>query len=356
MYASLATVASGPVLIDYRVVTSIQRWIAGNYQAELEFHTGGLAPNQIIPVTQKLNIQVPAFITPASTLGTITMAVNDLSFFRSAAGISTSNTFNVASTVPYVPALASGANNFSFTTAAPYAQLPVTATNSVNTVLTGLSNAVSVPLASTPQNLISTGNVAVPAANNQMLTATFSITGANLRQSFVQAGTYSVPITFTYSKPTDIYPSGPLQSTRSGTLQVVVSDLSEITANQTSVGLAFNTAEAWRQGLTTQMASHIRLSRTTPYSVYVRATSASFSSGSNTIPVSVMRIGPGTNQTGMNTVTLSTTPQLLIANAAPETDRSLNIAYSIPAANTPQLLNKPSGNYSAAVIYSFTAL
>ncbi|MNR27287.1 hypothetical protein D3C85_1445530 [compost metagenome] len=103
------------------------------------------------------------------------------------------------------------------------------------------------------------------------------------------------------------------------------------------------------------MPAHLKLSKTTPYNLYVRATSASFASGVNSVPLNVLRIGPMPGETGMQTVTLSTTPQQLINAANPTVDRSLSIRYSIPASETSKLLNKPAGTYSTNIIFSFIA-
>ncbi|UZJ65527.1 hypothetical protein OKW96_04880 [Sphingobacterium sp. KU25419] len=99
----------------------------------------------------------------------------------------------------------------------------------------------------------------------------------------------------------------------------------------------------------------MKLSKTTPYNLYVRATSATFASGVNSIPLNVMRIGPMPGETGMQTVTLSSTAQQLINAADPTIDRSLSIRYSIPASETSKLLNKPAGTYSTNIIFSLVA-
>ena len=135
----------------------------------------------------------------------------------------------------------------------------------------------------------------------------------------------------------------------------MVSDLSEIIANQSTVNLTFSTASHYQNGVNQDMPAHLKLSKTTPYNVYVRATSANFASGVNSVPLNVMRIGPMPGQTGMQTVTLSATAQQLINGADPVIDRSLNIRYSIPASETSKLLNKPAGTYTTNIIFSFVA-
>ena len=171
----------------------------------------------------------------------------------------------------------------------------------------------------------------------------------------VQAGNYTVPLTYTYSKLSSSYPSGTLQTQRNGTLEVVVSDLGELIANQQAVNLRFTTTSHYVNGVSQDMPAHLKISKTTPYNLYVRATTENFASGPNTIPLSVMKIGPMNGQTGMNTISLSTTAQQLIQAADPVIDRLLNIKYSIPATETDHLLNKPPGTYSTSIIFSFVA-
>lgn len=356
LYAALASISSGAVTADYRLSTASQTWVAGVYSTPIQWRTSTLSPNQITPTTPNLVINVPGFIAPQTTLPALTLPVNSLSFYRNTAGISTTANMTVSTTVPYLLNLQTTNAQFSFSTNSTYNQLPTTAVNLVNSTLANLANATPIGLSTTSQPLLSATGIAVPSNNNHTLTANFSISGNNLKTGFLQAGTYSVPFTYTWSKLSSAYPTGALQTQRGGTLQVVVSDLSEIVANQRAVSLVFANVANYQQGAGIDMPQHISVSKTTPYNVYVRATTANFTNANGQIPVNVLRIGPAAGQTGVNTVTLSTTPQQLINNANPIVDRNLSLRYSIPPNETAKLLGKPAGNYSADVIYSFTAL
>lgn len=356
LYTALASISSGAVTADYRLSTGSQTWVAGIYSTPVQFRTGALSPNQITPTTPNLAINVPGFITPQTTLPTLSLAVNNLSFYRNAVGISTIGNMAVSTTVPYLLNLQTTNSQFSFSTSTTYNQLPTTAVNLVSSTLTNVASATPINLSVTSQSLTPASGIAVPTNNNQTLTASFSVSGSNLKLGFIQAGTYSVPFTYTWNKLTSAYPSGALQAQRAGSLQVVVSDLAELVANQQAVSLAFSNVADYQQGVFTDMPQHIRVSKTTPYSVYVRATSNNFAATNGQIPINVLRIGPGPGQTGINVITLSTTPQQLINNANPIVDRNLSLRYSIPASETSNLIGRPSGNYSADIIYSFTAL
>lgn len=357
IFAAVASVASGTVLNNLRLATAGFTWVAGTYTAELFFLAPGLLGigNVISPATHTMNIIVPSFITPLTTAGTTSILVNNLSFYRTPAGISASKAINLTNTVNYRPSLQTGNSNFSFSTTLPYNSLPVTPVSSVATTLTAIPTATPITLSTTVQGLTPAAGLAVPTNNSQTLNYAFSIDATKLKAGFLQAGTYSVPITYTWNKPTATYPTGTLQAQGVGSLEVVISDLSEIIANQSTVNLTFSTASHYQNGVNQDMPAHLKLSKTTPYNVYVRATSANFASGVNSVPLNVMRIGPMPGQTGMQTVTLSATPQQLINGADPVIDRSLNIRYSIPASETSKLLNKPAGTYTTNIIFSFVA-
>jgi hypothetical protein len=357
IYAAVASVSSGTVLNNLRLTTAGFIWVAGTYTTELFFLAPGLLGlgNVISPATHTMNIIVPAFITPLTSAGTTSILVNNLSFYRTPAGINVNKPISLANTVIYRPSLQTGNSNFSFSSTLPYNTLPNTPVASVATTLTAVPTATPITLSTTAQGLTTVAGLAVPTNNSQTMNYAFSIDAAKLKTGFLQAGTYSVPLTYSWNKPTATYPTGALQTQAVGSLEVVVSDLSEIIANQSTVNLVFSTASHYQNGINQDMSAHIKLSKTTPYNVYVRASSANFGSGVNSIPLDVMRIGPMPGQTGMQTITLSATAQQLINGADPVIDRSLNIRYSIPASEISKLLNKPAGTYTTNIIFSFVA-
>lgn len=354
---SVADLFSGTVTANLRLVTASHIWQAGTYDTQLAFSIQGLlGGNRINPTSKSLSIVVPAFISPLNSAGTTSLLVNNLSYYRTPAGISTNKAINLANTVTYVPNLQTGNSNFSFTTTLPYNNLPMTAVSSVATTLTAVPTATPIMLSTTAQGLTPAIGLVVPTNNSQTLNYAFSIDATKLKAGFLQAGTYSVPLTYTWNKPTSTYPTGTLQAQSNGTLEVTVQDMSELIANQQTVSLLFSTGDNYQNGVNQDMPSHITLSKTTPYNLYVRSSTPNFASGSNNIPLNVMRIGPMPGQTSMQTVTLSTTPQQLINTADPVIDRSLNIRYSIPASETSKLLNKQAGIYTTSIIFSFIAL
>ncbi|GAA0884322.1 hypothetical protein K2F45_01530 [Sphingobacterium siyangense] len=355
LYTALASVASGAITANARIATASQTWTAGVFTDGVSFYTQGILAGSISPTSYTLSIIIPGFISPPSSIGTTSIAVNDLSFYRSANGISTNQIIPVSSTVPYVPSIRSSSAQFSFSTTFPNNASPASSVSTVSASLSGVATATSAILSTSDQTLTSAAGIAVPTNNSSSITHTYAISTALLKSNFIQAGTYTVPLTYTWNKLSSAYPTTPVQAQASGSLNVVVSDLGEIIANQQSVNLPFTTTSNYVNGVSTNMPTHIKLSKTTPYNLYVRATSSSFTSGVNSIPLSVLRIGPMAGQTGVNTVTLSTTAQQLIQNADPVIDRTLDMQYSIPASQTSNLLGKPAGTYTADIIYSFVA-
>jgi hypothetical protein len=349
IYDFLLNLLTGAVLMDLNLSTASHSWIAGNYQTQVQFE-------RLSPAAQNFRITVPSFITPQASVTSTTILVNNLSFFRGVNGITGSKTISVASTVPYVPSIKGSSANFGFSTTSVHNVVAAPGVNLLNTTITGVSTATPKNLSSLSQPLTTTAGIAVAATNNETLTYNFTLSGANLRSGFAQAGTYTIPVlTFAWDKLNSAYPTGGLSLQRTSSLEVVVSELSEIVANQSTVNLNLNTPASYQNGISKDMAAHIRVSKTTPYNVYVRSTSVQFSNGVNQIPLNILRIGPMAGETDMNTVTLSPTAQLLINSANPVIDRDINMRYSIPASETSKLLGKPSGSYTANIIFSFVA-
>ena len=96
------------------------------------------------------------------------------------------------------------------------------------------------------------------------------------------------------------------------------------------------------------------------FDVKVKAEGPHFVSGTNMIPVDIVKVKamPGGNLVNiLNEVTLSTTDQLLVSNTSLGTKQSLNIDYSISAEKASKvLLGKPAGTYTQTVTYTATAL
>lgn len=356
LYTSLVSLLSGPITANVRVVTQGFPWIAGVYDSGITFslagvNLGGITPSNGLP----FNLDVPGFISVPPSLGTVSFLVNDLNYYRSANGISVEKLLPISTTVPYIPSVRAASAQFSFNTSLPFNDAPASPVSAVTTELVSIPSATSVSLSTTDAPLTVTTGIPV-AMNNQVLTNSYSINAVSLKKDFLQAGVYEVPLNYTWNKLASAYPAGALQSQASGTLEVIVSDLAEIIVNQQTINLNFNTAADYASGVSVDIPAQLRISKTTPYNLTVRSTAAAFSAAGNSIPLSVMRIGPAsTGEDSMNTIILSGTAQSLFENANPAIDKPVGIRFSIPASESEHLLGKPAGSYSADIIFGIVA-
>jgi len=137
---------------------------------------------------------------------------------------------------------------------------------------------------------------------------------------------------------------------------VRVPPLSEVKVAPLSrdVTFRFNTAEDYRQGQSQTLPGHLLVSNNENFELYVRAAARNLDAGgaASAISSSVFEVSLG----GAASVPLSVTPQKLLSNAQPVLDKALDVTYSVPPAAAQQLVTKDKRQYTARVIYSFTAL
>lgn len=354
IYSSLLAIGGGAIVANYRTAIAGTIWKAGVYSTSLNFSPSA----RISPSSQTLTYTVPGFITlNTAAPPTTAVNVNSLSYFRAASGISTTAYFDYFASVPTLLSLRSSLSTFNFTTSFSYTSTPVTSTSLLAASITDASAGPAIGLSATDQLLSTSAGIPVATANKLPITATFSITGANLKTGFIQAGTYTLPLlTWTIAKPSAAYPSSLDPKTFSTALQVSVSNLAELSVQTPNVSLAVNSATAYRLGVTQQMPNHILVSATVPYTVTVKASSNFFSSSAGAqIPVSVVTIEGMSTQSGITPVVLSSTPQVLLSSGSPVIDRPLSLQYRIPAAKTSSLVGLASGTYSTTVTYTLVA-
>lgn len=343
---------SGTMLVDYTVSPLNVAWAAGSYATTLTF-TGS-----ITPPTPTLTLNVPAYITLNTLVpATTTLNVNSFAIFRSVAGVSAVSGNDYFTTVPTLFSLRASSANFTFTTTQPYNQLP--AANSVNLMgaaLSGTYASSAINLSASDQLLTVATGIPVVVTNKSVLSSTLSISGANLKSNFVQAGTYTVPVVYTLAKTASSFPATLASQTMNSSVQVNVSNLMELIVQDPSVTLTVNTTANYQQGVTTTMLNHVKVSSTVPYNVTVKASSSVLSSsGGVQIPVGVITLEGMTGQTGITPIVLSASPQTIITSANPTIDRLLNLQYRIPSAQTSNLLNKTAGSYNTTITYTIVA-
>lgn len=348
IYSTVLGLGTGPLTVDYRIAIAGTAWLAGTYSTPVTF-TG------VTPATQDLTVVVPAILTLNTTaVSPTTISVNALSAFRTGGGASATNVFDYFSTVPTDISLRSTASTFSFATTQLFNSTPVVSSGKLSSLLSGAYAGPAIGLSTTNQAISAASSVPVVVTNKNSHTNTLSISAADLKANFVQAGTYTLPVVYTIAKNSSAYPSVLASLTMNNSVQVNVAKMSELTIPASIVNLNFTTAAAYSQGVTFAMPNPVTVSSTVPYGVTVK-TSGNFTSGANSIPASVVTVEGAPGQTGVNSVILSTTAQNLFTGADPVIDRGINIQFRVPNTQTVNLLNKPAGTYNATVTFTIVA-
>ena len=148
-------------------------------------------------------------------------------------------------------------------------------------------------------------------------------------------------------------------------VNIILNDVISIDTGSIAIGGAVDfkyvTAADYNSEKTATVAKSLIVTSTKNFDVKVKADGANFNNGINTIPVNVLTIKAATGGTvagTKNTVVLSTTDQVLIANAPLGSALTLNLDYTIPAAksSSSDILGKPAGTYTQNVTYTATAL
>ncbi|MFY1047195.1 peptidoglycan-binding protein LysM [Chryseobacterium sp. GP-SGM7] len=155
-------------------------------------------------------------------------------------------------------------------------------------------------------------------------------------------------------------------TTATTTVNITLNDVISIDAGSTAItgAVAFNyvTASDYNSEKTVAQANALKVTSTKSFDVKVKAGGANFVNGSNLIPVDVLTIkaatAAGTMGGTKSAVVLSATDQTLVANAPLGSALTLNLDYTIPAAqsSSSKILGKPAGTYTQTVTYTATAL
>ena len=155
-------------------------------------------------------------------------------------------------------------------------------------------------------------------------------------------------------------------TTATTTVSITLSDVISIDAGSVAIGgaVAFNyvTAADYNSEKTVTQADALKVTSTKPFNVKVKAGGTDFKNGTNLIPVNVLTIKAATAAGTMGgtkaAVILSSTDQTLVANAPLGSALTLNLDYTIPAAQSSsnKILGKPAGTYTQTVTYTATTL
>lgn len=339
--------------MDVVIASHPSGWVAGTYTADLTF------AGMLDPLTKKFSITVPALIEAGAIppLNTTISLSNAAAFNTDKSG---PNTFQYTSTLPTQLNLSSS-STFSYTKPTSYSGLPNLSTLPASSLLTakvtGASGLTGPEVHPSAATISLTGGIAIPviATNKREIITSYTLTAAQLKSSFAQAGTYTLPVKYVPSRNATAYPLTYNTAPEiSSNIIVEVSPFQDIAAQINTVALNMNTALAYKNGVTTTINEQLLANSSVPYSVTVRATSPSFSNsgGSSTIDLDVLTIKASGFPSG---VTLSTIASPIFTGAAPQLGNKISMEYTIPPSKTSKLLNK-SGIHSATIVYSITGL
>jgi len=155
-------------------------------------------------------------------------------------------------------------------------------------------------------------------------------------------------------------------TTATTTVNITLNDVISIDAGSSAIGnnVDFNyaTAADYNSDQTITKANSLKVTSTKNFNVKVKAGGANFMNGTNLIPVDVLTIKAATASGTMggtkSAVVLSSADQTLVANAPLGSALTLNLDYTIPAAqsSSSKILGKPAGTYTQTVTYTATAL
>jgi len=348
LYAGGLNLGTGTYNINYRLAIAGTAWVAGTYYTPTDI-------TLTTPRAQSITINVPSFMTINTPAPTTILTVASLSNYRTGSGISGTNTFNYSTSLPTLVSLqADGTSTFSFSTTTPKIVDPTPASNLLSAAISSPVTSAAINVTNVAQQLNATG-IAVPVTNRQSVGTTFSVSPANLKANFVQAGTYNLPIRYNLAKTAAAYSSGTITATTTSNVQVVVPRLLELLVQTNDIVFNVNSINAYKNGLTVAMPNPVVLSSTVPYSLSVRASGDFTLSAGNTIPVGAVTIEGAAGQTGVTSLPLTNTLQTIISGASPQIDRSINLQYRIPEAASNALIGKSSGTYQNTITFTLTA-
>lgn len=325
---------------------------AGNYTLGVTHNNTWrfLYPIQFTPDSFNVILTVPSAIQWLSTTPTKYIEISSLKLYRSTSDrISSDLGFaQLGNTTEFDLWAKSPSSLIQFTSSKGG-----TGTRNISLITLGShdnSNIISSSLSSTWKKY-SSSNFKVETGNQNNFTLALSISAADFKTHFYQAGTYTFQLNLD-AKSTD----NSISALQNKEVTIKVLPLSEIIIPSSGQNVDFNfySSEHYQQGLTRVVTNQIKISNNEIFELYVKSDSNFLKKrGIQTdINSNILQVGVD----GMSAVPLSTTSKKIISASAPVLDKGLNIKYTIPPAAAQSLAGKEKTTYSINIIYSFTAL
>ena len=344
----------GNVAFTFKVPSdkfAINAFHAGNYSLGVTHNYGpsGFYVVEFTPNSFNTILNIPAAISWLSNTPTKYIEISDLNDYRSTSAhpLGALGAAEIAHTIDFNLHAKGSSANIQFTSSKG-----LQGSRDISRIRLGSTDPklFTNPLSANWQNY-SSSKFDVKTGNRNNFTLQLSVSAADFKNYFYQAGTYTFQLNLD-AKSTDGIVSG-LQNTD---VTIEVLPLSEITippSGQT-VNFDFNTPAHYSQGLSKVIPNQIKLSNNENFELYVRSGTNFFKKAGIQSDVNANTLQVGID--GNSMVSLATTTQKIISNGSPVLDQELNIKYTIPAAKAQALVSKEKTTYSIDVIYSFTAL
>ncbi|MES2826517.1 MAG: hypothetical protein V4687_00105 [Bacteroidota bacterium] len=214
----------------------------------------------------------------------------------------------------------------------------------------------AVPLSLTDANLITNSNAAFQTYTYTEHKFDLLIQGGNHFLSNMVSGNYTTSLTFSLYNL-----SGQLVATKVMPVNFQITYGNSFNATVTlldpNAALVYDTPAKYISGVSVSKAAGLKIIAYNGYQVIAKTVGPNFTSGSNTIPVSAVRLEntKPAGKTGIvsTTIALASTDQQIITNSMPDFTYQ-TIEYNLryyTLGNTLAITSAPSGNYTTQVIY-----
>ena len=350
----------GIILFNFKIPASEylnNAFYAGVYSINIthNYIPGGPYQIHFTPYEFKVKLAIPAAISWLTNTPTKYIEISSLSDYRSTAEHILGDLVpaELGNTVDFNLWAKASAPSIDFTSSKG-----VSGSRNISAIQLGSTGPGTVlpkkALSATAQNY-SSSNFVVKPGNRNNFTPQLSISAADFKQHFFEAGTYSFQLNFNAQSTVGTNPQ--ISSLQNTDVTLKVLPLSEITipTSGQTVNFDFKTSAAYSQGLSKVMSNQIKLSNNETFELYVKSDENYFKNGGIQTDIKSNILQIGVDGSSLN-IPLSTTPKKIFQSGNPVLDQELNIKYTIPSSGAQNLIGKEKTTYSINVIYSFTAI
>lgn len=355
IYSSLLGLLSGGMVnIRYTIPNpSSFAWKAGEYTNNLNFSLSGIALGSISVKANIINITVDPFLK-VSQPQNVEFTINSLDFYRNRTLDAKTQNLSITGTLNAGIRMKTSTPYFTYSNGYQGGTDPRAPATVVMSQMMTPTVKPGEFLAGTTLKLITEAKgIEVPVGNTSRVSMSYSLSKEALKSNFLKKGTYSLNLNHEIF---DAESSGTSSNQAlSSTILVNVEDMGELIINNQDITLKFETANDYKNGVYVDIPAHLSLSATSPYDVFVKASSTSLSNGSNSIPVGAMQISAGSGGSSEFTPLILKDTRQRVLGISPVIDKKMNIRYSISASEAVKLIGKASGAYTTSITYSLIA-